>query len=83
MQEAEAVAVEIPQEEIKRRRDLRDLNIFTIDGDDAKDLDDAISIEVLPNGNFKLGVHIADVTHYVREKNKLDKEALKELHQFI
>lgn len=77
MQEAEAVAVEIPQEEIKRRRDLRDLNIFTIDGDDAKDLDDAISIEVLPNGNFKLGVHIADVTHYVREKNKLDKEALK------
>ncbi|EQE75077.1 TPA: ribonuclease R [Clostridioides difficile] len=77
LQEAEAVAVEIPQEEIKRRRDLRDLNIFTIDGDDAKDLDDAISIEVLPNGNFKLGVHIADVTHYVREKNKLDKEALK------
>lgn len=77
MEEADYVAVSIPQEEIDRRVDLRDLKIFTIDGDDAKDLDDAISIEKLDNGNFKLGVHIADVTHYVREKSKLDKEALK------
>lgn len=77
LDEAENVAVEIPQEEIERRFDIRDLKTFTIDGDDAKDLDDAVSIDVLPNGNFKLGVHIADVTHYVREKSKLDKEALK------
>lgn len=77
LEEAEKVAVPIPQEEIDRRLDIRDLNIFTIDGEDAKDLDDAISIERLSNGNFKLGVHIADVTHYVHEKSKLDKEALK------
>lgn len=77
LDEAEKVAVEIPQEEIDRRLDIRDMNIFTIDGEDAKDLDDAVSIEVLDNGNYKLGVHIADVTHYVKEKNKLDKEALK------
>lgn len=77
LDEAEKVAIEIPQEEIDRRLDLRDMNIFTIDGEDAKDLDDAVSIEVLDNGNHKLGVHIADVTHYVKEKSKLDKEALK------
>lgn len=77
LDEAENVAVEISQEEIERRFDIRDLKTFTIDGDDAKDLDDAVSIDVLPNGNFKLGVHIADVTHYVKEKSKLDKEALK------
>ena len=77
LEEAQKVAQPIPQEEIDRRLDIRDLNIFTIDGEDAKDLDDAISIERLSNGNFKLGVHIADVTHYVHEKSKLDKEALK------
>ena len=77
LEEAQKVAVPILQEEIDRRLDIRDLNIFTIDGEDAKDLDDAISIERLSNGNFKLGVHIADVTHYVHEKSKLDKEALK------
>lgn len=77
LDEAEKVAIEIPQEEIDRRLDIRDMNIFTVDGEDAKDLDDAVSIEVLDNGNYKLGVHIADVTHYVKEKSKLDKEALK------
>ncbi|RDY24384.1 ribonuclease R [Romboutsia maritimum] len=77
LDEAEFVAQPIPEEEIERRLDIRNLKTFTIDGDDAKDLDDAVSIEKLPNGNFNLGVHIADVTHYVKEKSKLDKEALK------
>ena len=74
---AENISEEIDEKEYKRRRDLRDLRMVTIDGEDAKDLDDAVSIEKLSNGNFKLGVHIADVTHYVKENNPLDKEALK------
>ncbi|WIV10395.1 ribonuclease R [Proteiniborus sp. MB09-C3] len=76
-EEAERIPEEIREDEIKRRLDLRDKNIFTIDGADAKDLDDAISIEKLENDNYKLGVHIADVTYYVRENSYLDKEALK------
>ena len=74
---ANHVAVPIPEEEYERRKDLRDKHIFTMDGADAKDLDDAIQVEMLPNGNYMLGVHIADVTHYVKEKSNLDKEALK------
>ena len=66
---------EVTKEEIKSRVDLRDLKTFTIDGFDAKDLDDAISIHKKDNGNYDLGVHIADVSHYVQENSILDKEA--------
>lgn len=75
--QAKGIEVEIPQKEIDRRKDLRHLPIITIDGEDAKDLDDAIYVEKLDNNQYKLGVHIADVTHYVRENSKIDKEALK------
>ncbi|MTI56310.1 ribonuclease R [Geosporobacter ferrireducens] len=75
--EAAAIPEIVPEEEIARRRDLRNDRIVTIDGADAKDLDDAVSVKKLPNGNYMLGVHIADVTHYVKEGKPLDKEALK------
>ncbi len=75
--EADAAPDTITEEEIVQqgRRDLRGKLIVTIDGEDAKDLDDAVNVERLPNGNFVLGVHIADVSYYVREKSKLDEEA--------
>jgi len=73
--EVEAIPDTIPQEEIEGRRDLRDLKMVTIDGEDAKDFDDAVSIERLDDGKVRLGVHIADVTHYVRKGSPLNKEA--------
>ncbi len=75
MLEAEAVPDHIREEDLKGRRDLRDKVIVTIDGEDAKDLDDAVNVERLPNGNYLLGVHIADVGYYVRENSQLDREA--------
>lgn len=73
--EVQNIPQEIKSEELKKRLDLRGETIITIDGEDAKDLDDAISLKKLDNGNYYLGVHIADVTHYVKEKSHLDKEA--------
>lgn len=73
--EANQAPDEISPEELRGRRDLRGKRIVTIDGEDAKDLDDAINLERLPNGNYLLGVHIADVGYYVRENSALDKEA--------
>lgn len=66
---------ELSKDEMHGREDWRDALIFTIDGADAKDLDDAISIKRLPDNRFELGVHIADVTNYVQEYSELDKEA--------
>ncbi len=67
----------IAEEELKRRRNLRNEMVMTIDGEDAKDLDDAVTVKRLDNGNFKLGVHIADVAHYVKENSPIDQEAFK------
>jgi len=67
----------VPAEEIAKRRDMRGTLTATIDPKTAKDFDDAISFKKLPNGNYEIGVHIADVSHYVKEKSELDKEAYK------
>ncbi len=75
--ELKKIETTIPKDEIGRRKDFRGKNIFTIDGADAKDLDDGVSIKKLKNGNYSLGVHIADVTYYVRENTNVDSEALK------
>lgn len=75
--EARNIPVTVSKEEIAKRKDLRDLSIITIDGDDAKDLDDAVYVKKLPNGNYKLIVSIADVSHYIPEGSMLDQEAFK------
>ena len=77
LKEADAVQKEVTDDEITGRLDLRDKNIVTIDGEKAKDFDDAVYVERLNNGNYMLGVHIADVSHYVKEGNTLDNEAFK------
>ncbi len=76
VQEAIKCGNKIDETDIKNRVDLRGQNIFTIDGEDAKDLDDAVRVIKLENGNYKLDVHIADVSHYVKPNSLLDQEAL-------
>lgn len=75
LEETKQIREEVEKKDIPNRVDLRDKILFTIDGEDAKDLDDAICVEKLKNGNYKLGVHIADVSYYVKEHSKLDREA--------
>src|SRR5699024_4672254 len=77
LQQAEKTPESITEEELVGRKDYRDEMIITIDGADAKDLDDAISVKQLDNGNFKLGVFIADVTHYVEHGTAMDEEAFE------
>ena len=72
---ANKIDTSITEEEIKNRRDMRDVLTFTIDPKDAKDFDDALSFQVLENGNYEIGVHIADVSHYLQEGTILDDEA--------
>ncbi|MFO7923711.1 MAG: ribonuclease R [Bacteroidales bacterium] len=72
---AEKITEKIGREEIKKRRDFRNVTTFTIDPADAKDFDDALSVKELQNGNLEIGVHIADVTHYIQPKSILDQEA--------
>ena len=74
---AQTLNVPVPDEEIARREDWRNERVITIDGADAKDLDDAVSLTRLKNGCYRLGVHIADVSHYIAERGALDKEAYK------
>jgi ribonuclease R len=75
--EAEVIGIELNQEEVTKRRDFRSITTFTIDPADARDFDDAISFNRLKNGNIEVGVHIADVSYYVRPGSAMDKEALK------
>ena len=77
MAETAGIVHEIRREDLQGRKDLRELTVFTIDGADAKDFDDAVSAERLGDGGIRLGVHIADVSHYVREGSALDKDAFR------
>ena len=74
-EEAENLPIKITKEEIAKRRDMRSDLTFTIDPKDAKDFDDALSFTILENGNYEIGIHIADVSHYLQEKTILDDEA--------
>ena len=77
LEELKDIPSEVREKDLKNRRDLRNEMIFTIDGDDTKDIDDAISLKKLDNGNYELSVHIADVSYYVKENSPLDLEARK------
>lgn len=77
VRQADSIQDKVDEKTLKGRRDLRKLRMVTIDGEDAKDLDDAVSVEKLPDGGYRLGVHIADVSSYVTEGSPLDVEALK------
>jgi ribonuclease R len=73
---ADKIPEEIPEEEVAKREDFRKVTTFTIDPKDAKDFDDALSVRKLPNGNWEVGVHIADVTHYVKPESIIEREAV-------
>lgn len=76
-EEASTIPDEIPESEILKRKDMRDALVFSIDGADARDLDDALSFMELDNGNYEIGVHIADIGHYVKRDSEIDKEAFR------
>ena len=75
LDQSKKISGDITADEIKKRKDFRKVTTFTIDPEDAKDFDDAISLQTLKNGNYELGVHIADVTHYVKTGSEIDQEA--------
>ena len=76
-QAANSLPATLSEEEIARRKDFREVTTLTIDPDDAKDFDDALSLQVLPNGRYQIGIHIADVSHYVKKESAIDQEALR------